>query len=31
VEFDNDFKFEDILTDLVEWAFKLGREAKDGC
>ena len=30
VELDNDenFEFEDALTDIVEWAFKLGREAK---
>ncbi|MCL2440778.1 MAG: hypothetical protein FWD14_03480 [Treponema sp.] len=32
VELDNDenFEFEDALTDIVEWAFKLGVESKGG-
>ena len=29
VEFDDDFYFEDKLTDLLEWAFKLGREGRN--
>ena len=28
VEFDNNFYFEDKLTDLLEWAFRLGKESK---
>jgi len=28
VEFDNGFHFENILTDLVEWVFELGKESR---